>query len=90
MLLAMAIVLLIVGYFGRRAGITSMAFYVPLAIVIWFGFLESGVHATIAGVVLGLLTPVTARYSDEQFRQKAVQVQTCTASIGSYSDQRRF
>jgi NhaA family Na+:H+ antiporter len=72
--LAMAIVLLVVGYFGRRAGITSMAFYVPLAIVIWFGFLESGVHATIAGVVLGLLTPVTARYSDEQFRQKAVQV----------------
>jgi NhaA family Na+:H+ antiporter len=70
----MAIVLLVVGYFGRRAGITSMAFYVPLAIVIWFGFLESGVHATIAGVVLGLLTPVTARYSDEQFRQKAVQV----------------
>lgn len=72
--LAMAIVLLVVGYFGRRVGITSMALYVPLAFVIWFGFLESGVHATIAGVVIGLLTPVAARYSDEQFRQKAVQV----------------
>jgi NhaA family Na+:H+ antiporter len=72
--LAMAVVLIIIGFFGRRAGITSMVFYVPLAIVIWFGFLESGVHATIAGVVLGLLTPVAAKYSDEQFRQKAVQV----------------
>ena len=72
--LAMAAVLIVIGFFGRRAGITSMVFYVPLAIVIWYGFLESGVHATIAGVVLGLLTPVAAKYSDEQFRQKAVQV----------------
>jgi NhaA family Na+:H+ antiporter len=72
--LAMAAGLILVGFFARRAGITSMVVYVPLAIVIWFGFLESGVHATIAGVVLGLLTPVAAKYSDEQFRQKAVQV----------------
>jgi NhaA family Na+:H+ antiporter len=72
--LALGVGLIIVGYFGRRAGITSMVFYVPLAILIWYGFLESGVHATIAGVILGLLTPAAAKYSDEQFRQKAVQV----------------
>ena len=72
--LAMAAGFIAIGFFGRRAGITSMVFYVPLAIVIWYGFLESGVHATIAGVVLGLLTPAAAKYSDEQFRQKAVQV----------------
>ena len=72
--LAMAGVLIIAGYFARRAGITSMVLYLPLAILIWYGFLESGVHATIAGVVLGLLTPAVAKYSDEQFRQKTVQV----------------
>jgi NhaA family Na+:H+ antiporter len=72
--LALAAGLIVVGYFARRAGITSMVVYVPLGIVIWFGFLESGVHATIAGVVLGLLTPVAARYTDEQFKQKAEQV----------------
>jgi NhaA family Na+:H+ antiporter len=51
-----------------------MLFYVPMAIGVWYGFLESGVHATIAGVVLGLMTPVYAKYSDETFRQKAVRV----------------
>ena len=31
--------------------------YVPAGVLVWFGLLESGVHATLAGVVLGLLTP---------------------------------
>jgi len=61
-------------YLARRAGIISMLFYVPMAIVVWYFFLESGVHATIAGVALGLLTPVKAKYSNEEFRQKAVAV----------------
>jgi len=32
--------------------------YVPLAVVVWWGVHESGVHATIAGMALGLLTRV--------------------------------
>lgn len=59
---------------GRRAGVYSLLFYVPIGIVVWFGFLESGVHATIAGVIIGLMTPSRAKYSDEQFRQKVVRV----------------
>jgi Na+:H+ antiporter, NhaA family len=31
--------------------------YVPVGIAVWVATLESGVHATIAGVALGLLTP---------------------------------
>jgi NhaA family Na+:H+ antiporter len=38
-------------------GVRSMGAYTILGVVIWLGFHESGVHATIAGVVLGLLTP---------------------------------
>ncbi|MET0839871.1 MAG: Na+/H+ antiporter NhaA [Marmoricola sp.] len=38
--------------------VRSSFVYLPLAAVAWAGMYESGVHATIAGVVLGLLTRV--------------------------------
>jgi len=41
----------------RRAGIVWMAPYVVLGGGVWLATQASGVHATIAGVVLGLLTP---------------------------------
>jgi Na+:H+ antiporter, NhaA family len=42
--------------FNRR-GVRSMAVYALVGAAIWLGFLKSGVHPTVAGVVLGLLTP---------------------------------
>jgi len=56
---------------SQRAGIRSMIFYTAIGVVVWFAFLESGVHATIAGVLLGLMTPVYALYRDEDFRRRA-------------------
>ncbi len=41
----------------QRFGIWRPLAYVPLALVVWIGTYESGIHATIAGVVLGLLVP---------------------------------
>jgi NhaA family Na+:H+ antiporter len=41
----------------RRLGVASPWAYVPVALALWVATYESGVHATIAGVVLGLLTP---------------------------------
>ncbi len=43
----------------QRARVWYTPVYVVLGIVIWFATLESGVHATIAGVALGLLAPAT-------------------------------
>ena len=41
----------------RRARVTWMPCFVVLGIGVWAATLASGVHATIAGVVVGLLTP---------------------------------
>jgi Na+:H+ antiporter, NhaA family len=41
-------------------GVRSFLVYTIVGAAIWFAFHESGVHATIAGVILGLMTP-TAR-----------------------------
>jgi NhaA family Na+:H+ antiporter len=41
----------------QRLGVRSMGMYTLIGGVIWLGFHESGIHATIAGVALGLLTP---------------------------------
>ncbi|MGA1225483.1 MAG: Na+/H+ antiporter NhaA [Phycisphaerales bacterium] len=45
---------------------TSPFFYVPLALLAWYFTHESGVHATVAGVILGLLTSVKADPGEEE------------------------
>jgi NhaA family Na+:H+ antiporter len=52
---ALAGVLLVVGL--RRARVHRVVFYAMVGVAVWVAVHESGVHATIAGVVLGLLTP---------------------------------
>jgi NhaA family Na+:H+ antiporter len=65
-----ALVGLAVVVIASRVGIRSMAFYVVVAGITWLCLLESGVHATLAGVALGLLTPARPMYSDEEYVQR--------------------
>lgn len=46
-----------VAYAMQRLGVWRIFPYVIVGIAVWYMTFESGVHATIAGVVLGLLTP---------------------------------
>ncbi len=41
----------------RRVGVARPVAYVPLALAVWYCTYRSGIHPTIAGVVLGLCTP---------------------------------
>jgi NhaA family Na+:H+ antiporter len=43
----------------RNAGVRAYGPYWAVGIAIWFATLQSGVHATVSGVMLGLLTPTT-------------------------------
>jgi len=56
---------------ANRAGVRSLAFYGPAAFAAWLCLLESGVHATLSGVALALLTPAASFYSDEEYRDRA-------------------
>lgn len=49
----------------KRFRIKSYFFYIALGVVTWFGVLYSGIHATIAGVSMGLLTPLIFQTSSE-------------------------
>lgn len=47
-------------WFAQHRRVTTPLLYVPLAALTWFAVHQSGIHATIAGVLLGLLTRVHA------------------------------
>jgi NhaA family Na+:H+ antiporter len=55
--LGLAAALVIAIYVINRAGIVALAPYVVLGAALWLAMYASGVHATISGVILGLLTP---------------------------------
>jgi Na+:H+ antiporter, NhaA family len=49
----------------QRVGVDAVAVYVVLGAGLWLALHESGVHATLAGVALGLLTPTRPRRRGE-------------------------
>jgi Na+:H+ antiporter, NhaA family len=59
---------------AQRSRIRSMAFYWPVGIAVWFCFLESGVHATIAAVAVGLLTPARSYYSNREYHDRVSRI----------------
>jgi NhaA family Na+:H+ antiporter len=55
----------------NRAGVRAINLYIAIGAILWLATHESGVHATIAGVVLGLLTPAGHFYNPATFAQSA-------------------
>jgi Na+:H+ antiporter, NhaA family len=52
----------------QRIGIRSKPAYILPGLVVWAGVYAAGIHPTIAGVVVGLMTPVRAWLGPEGFR----------------------
>jgi NhaA family Na+:H+ antiporter len=55
----------------RALRVWSMSLYVLIGVGVWFATYESGVHATIAGVVLGVLAPALPLLDQEQAKAYA-------------------
>lgn len=56
------------GHFGIR----DVVVYVGIAVVAWVAVYESGVHATIAGVAFGLMTPIRPYFTGRQVSAAAL------------------
>ena len=68
--LALAFVGLACMFGLQKFGVRKLLPYVTLGFLIWLGFLKSGVHATIAGVLIGILTPAVAFYKPEYIGER--------------------
>jgi NhaA family Na+:H+ antiporter len=55
----------------QRFGVRQAMAYVVPGTVLWIGMMVAGVHPTIAGVILGLLTPARSWFGEEGFLHEA-------------------
>lgn len=72
--LAMAAGLLVLVLILQRLGVWTFMPYVVVGALLWLATFQSGVHATLAGVVLGLMTPSRPWYGLSRFSEPARQL----------------
>jgi Na+:H+ antiporter, NhaA family len=69
LILAGILLVILIALAIRKA---PMSLYVVVGIIFWAAVLSSGVHATIAGVILGLVAPIKPKFRPEKLAESAV------------------
>ncbi|MBJ7456837.1 MAG: Na+/H+ antiporter NhaA, partial [Thermoleophilia bacterium] len=70
----------------QRVEIRYIGVYVVLGLLVWFATLESGVHATIAGVAIGLLTPIRPFQDPDAVSVEAIRAAEATGTTSGDPD----
>ena len=70
MMLIYALVLLVVLILGARFKIQSKMFYLLIGMGVWYLFLNSGIHSTIAGVLVAFCIPSTPLFEPKIYIRK--------------------
>ena len=73
----------------NQTGVRRFPPYVVAGLVAWFAFHESGVHATIAGVILGLMTPAKPMWVSDEILNRVQQSSVAFAADGWNSTPKR-
>lgn len=70
-MLGYAAVFFLIALLGNLLDIRSVMFYLIIGILLWFCILNSGIHATIAGVLLAIAVPARQRINADDFADRA-------------------
>ncbi len=70
-MISLAATLLLVLFTLNKSGVLEMKWYIIPSIIIWIAFLHSGIHATIAGVLIAIMIPVKSKYPQIHFIEKS-------------------
>lgn len=70
----------------NRLGIKSLIVYTITGISLWLAFLKSGVHATVAGVLLAFTIPVTSRINTIKFTNETKRLIDEFDSAGTHGE----
>jgi Na+:H+ antiporter, NhaA family len=65
--LAIAAGVYLILFIANRLGVRNLLFYIVFGLALWMAFLLSGIHATVAGVLLAFVVPATSRYNTKDF-----------------------
>lgn len=69
-MLGIGLAILCVLFYMNKQGVNYIPFYIIPGIFVWYTFLNSGIHATIAGVLVAMTIPTKPRFSKKYFLHK--------------------
>jgi NhaA family Na+:H+ antiporter len=69
--LAMGLAGVAVSFIANLLGVRKPAFYVAIGVCIWWAVLESGVHATVAGILLAFTIPARTYVDRDLFLERS-------------------
>ncbi len=84
-LLAAAVILVLL-VIMNKLGVKSLIIYSILGLLLWLAVLQSGIHATIAGVLLAFTIPVKARINTKRFSEKIKDLLDKFDSVGEHGE----
>lgn len=78
--LAIGISFLLVLWIANIVGVRHMLFYIVAGLIVWIAFLNSGIHATIAGVLTAFTIPARTKINEKHYLRDVTRYLQCFAA----------